>query len=303
MLIDNIMYYEKELLIEVNQPGNSLYYFFDYDERSYNINMEFQHFHPFYEIHILLDDNANHIMEGKLYGISKFDIACMKPTLLHKSQYPVGPPMRRLVIQFKFPTKQTGVQNELDKILELFELPIPIYRFSHNDLYRLYEPLNDICRIDQANGPLRNLLIHTKFTEFLSLLYSYRNNNCYVPEALDTSSNKIYTITSYIHSHYQENLSLDALSKLFYISSYYLSHQFRAVTGFTLTSYVQMTRIRNAQQLLLYTDNKITDIAELSGFSSFSQFNRVFNQVCGRSPREFKNQTRKSEVTTRRLSL
>ena len=38
---------------------------------------------------------------------------------------------------------------------------------------------------------------------------------------------------------------------------------------------------------------KITEIAEACGFNSFSQFNRVFNKVCGVAPSKFKsNQTK-----------
>ena len=83
-------------------------------------------------------------------------------------------------------------------------------------------------------------------------------------------------------------LSLTGLADRFYMSTYYLSHQFKEVTGFTLISYIQMTRIRNAQQMLIFSSKKITDIAEECGFTSFSQFNRMFNKFCGMSPREYK---------------
>ena len=57
---------------------------------------------------------------------------------------------------------------------------------------------------------------------------------------------------------------------------------------YTVVNYVQMTRIRNVQQLLLYTQRKITDIAESCGFTSFSQFNRTFNKFCKISPSEYR---------------
>ena len=46
--------------------------------------------------------------------------------------------------------------------------------------------------------------------------------------------------------------------------------------------------MRNAQQLLLYADMKIADIATSCGFTSFSQFNRVFNKFCHTSPSQFR---------------
>ena len=46
--------------------------------------------------------------------------------------------------------------------------------------------------------------------------------------------------------------------------------------------------MRNAQQLLLYTDMKVADITTSCGFTSFSQFNRVFNKFCHMSPSQFR---------------
>ncbi|MNP51192.1 HTH-type transcriptional regulator YesS [compost metagenome] len=105
---------------------------------------------------------------------------------------------------------------------------------------------------------------------------------------------RMYAIASYIHSHYQQDLSLDELSKRFYVSAHHLSRQFNKVTGFTFTEYVQMTRIRNAQQLLLNSSEKITDIAAQCGFTSFSQFNRIFNKQNGMSPSAYR-QSRPSQ--------
>ena len=46
--------YEEKHFIIVNDIENSLFYFFDFDVRSTEKNMEFEHLHSYYEIHILL---------------------------------------------------------------------------------------------------------------------------------------------------------------------------------------------------------------------------------------------------------
>ncbi len=138
---------------------------------------------------------------------------------------------------------------------------------------------------------MSNLAIHQKFIEFLSLIYQYRDKNVYTDQVdFDNITNKIYGITACIHNRYTEDLSLASLSKEFYVSSYYLSHQFKRVTGFTLTDYISMTRVRNAQTLLLSTDIPITEIALQSGFKSFSQFNRAFNKFLQMSPSKFRRE-------------
>lgn len=288
MLIDNLIYYSQKKYVVVNQPDSPLYFFFDLDERSYNINMRFQHFHPFYEIHILLDSYANLMMEGTPYRMQLFDIACLKPNLLHKSEYPIGSPKKRLVIQFQIPTQLPGLNTELEQILEVFHCDVPIYRFSRNILKKLFTPINDIYSSSQKKSEINTLMVYTNFLEFLSTLFIYQSENLYEPEMEDSISNKIYSIATYIHSHFREDLSLEALSKIFYMSPYYLSHQFKAVMGVTLTNYIQITRIQNVQQMLLSSENKITKIAEECGFASFSQFNRVFHKFCEVSPRDYK---------------
>jgi len=288
MLLNNKLIYENGYLVEIGKPTDSLYYFFDYDERYYDINMEFQHFHNFYEIHVLLDDHANHIIEGNLYRIEFLDFVCLKPYCLHKSEYPKGPSKKRLIIQFNLP-EQTGLlQDNISEIMSIFEAPLPIYRFEQKNQELIIHILNEIFIISKSESDVRPLSIHCKFIDLLCTIYNLRTENIYRPEILNATASKIYSVTSYIHNHYNEELSLSILAHKFFLSKYYLSHLFKEVTGFSLTDYIQMTRIRNAQQLLLFTDMKITDIAAQCGFSSFSQFNRVFNRFCKTSPSNYR---------------
>jgi AraC-like DNA-binding protein len=62
-----------------------------------------------------------------------------------------------------------------------------------------------------------------------------------------------------------------------------------------------MIRIRHAQNELLYSKKPIQQICEESGFPSFSQFNRVFQQYCAMSPSAFRKDTdHQSQLLLRR---
>ena len=60
--------YEEGFSIIINEVAtpieNSTFYYFDYDKRSHAINMDFPHFHSFYELMILLSPKAYHFVEG-----------------------------------------------------------------------------------------------------------------------------------------------------------------------------------------------------------------------------------------------
>ena len=290
---DNILYEDKHYII-INNTQNNTFYYIDYDKRDASINMEFQHLHRFYEIMILLSPSASHLIEGVPYTIHSGDMVLLAPSILHKSIYYKGEPSRRIIIDFMFPLNMPASQKAYETILQPFHAQLPIYRFDYEHQQKLVEILNSIYRFSDSHQYYGNeadeFYIHARFQEFLYLLYEMQDCNTYVnDQTYNSIEQRIYEITAYIHSHYEDPVSLNSLSDMFYISPSYLSREFKRVTHFNLTSYIQMTRIRNAQYRLSATDSKITEIASDCGFTSFSQFNRIFNRVTGKSPREYRN--------------
>lgn len=285
MLIQNLALYQDQYYIRVNTENDSVFYFFDYDVRSADLNMQFQHFHTFYEICVILCPTTTHFVEGDPYELQAFDLIGIPPNTLHKTQYPAGTPCKRLIIQFNLPKQVTGLSNEYEQLLSVFHQSIPIFRFDTELRKKLFRKLNDIFLLAPKTDPFRNLIIHQKFIEFLTLIYLNQDKNRYANEReISPMEKKIYSITSYIHTHYPEELSLESLAEKFCISPSYLSHQFRNITGFTVTDYIQMTRVRNVQTLLINTQIPITELTFPCGFNSFSQFNRVFRKHIGMSP-------------------
>ncbi|MFV0411667.1 MAG: helix-turn-helix transcriptional regulator, partial [Oscillospiraceae bacterium] len=220
-----------------------------------------------------------------------------RPAILHKSEYMPGAAMKRLIVNFAIPADHTTLSALMRRALSVFDASPPIFRFAEEVRARVFAPINEIFKLGKKTGELYHLQLHAKFIEFLCALAEQAGDNQYRPEVqADSISAKIYSIAGYIHANYAKELSLEEIARQFYISPYYLSHQFKKVTSFTLVHYIQMTRVRNAQQLLLYTDMKITDITDACGFTSFSQFNRVFNKFCQTSPTNFRTAGRQKSA-------
>ena len=156
--------YEEGFSIIINEVAtpieNSTFYYFDYDKRSHAINMDFPHFHSFYELMILLSPKAYHFVEGKRYDIIANDLVLLPPSVLHQSEYLPGPPSDRIIIGFMLPKQMNYGASGYKEILSVFNSSVPIFRFHKEEQNRLYQKLNEIVMIakDTPNVNIRNLL-------------------------------------------------------------------------------------------------------------------------------------------------
>jgi AraC-like DNA-binding protein/ligand-binding sensor protein len=94
----------------------------------------------------------------------------------------------------------------------------------------------------------------------------------------------------FIEDHQTEALSLGMVAKAVGMSSFYFCKMFKKFTGLNFTGYVTRVRIERAKNLLLNQNLRISEIAFEVGFQSLTHFNRVFKQVMGRSPTDYRQQ-------------
>jgi AraC-like DNA-binding protein/ligand-binding sensor protein len=92
----------------------------------------------------------------------------------------------------------------------------------------------------------------------------------------------------YIREHHTEELSLGQVAAAVHTSIFYFCKLFRKATGTTFTEFVSRTRIEKAKNLLLNPNLRISEIAYEVGFQSLTHFNRVFKNLVGESPTEYR---------------
>lgn len=91
-----------------------------------------------------------------------------------------------------------------------------------------------------------------------------------------------------IDSRYLEDLSLRSLAESLKISPYYLSHVFKATTGYSPIQYVIRRRIGQAQSYLMHSDMSIADIAEAVGYKNVNHFHNAFTKCVGIAPGKYR---------------
>ncbi|WP_187274425.1 helix-turn-helix domain-containing protein [Paenibacillus sp. N3.4] len=96
-------------------------------------------------------------------------------------------------------------------------------------------------------------------------------------------------VLTYIDEHLADmSLSLTSLSLKFEVNAPYLSSFIKEQSGETFIDYVNKQRVRLAKQLMMNSDDTITDITQKVGFTNSNTFIRVFKRYEGITPGQFR---------------
>ena len=100
----------------------------------------------------------------------------------------------------------------------------------------------------------------------------------------------ICDITDYLDAHYNEDISLEHLSRMFYVEEGYLSKLFKRETGVNYLQYLTARRIEKSKE---YLRNASLSVAEISGMVSYSNskyFSQLFKKIVGVTPSRYREQ-------------
>lgn len=93
---------------------------------------------------------------------------------------------------------------------------------------------------------------------------------------------------TYMQSHLHHSISLTQLAKACQLSSPYLSSLFKKETGRTFSEYFMDIKLEAAQQMMVYTTEPLTSIANYFNFCTPSNFSKHFRQKYGITPKAFR---------------
>jgi AraC-like DNA-binding protein len=98
-------------------------------------------------------------------------------------------------------------------------------------------------------------------------------------------------IKQYLEAYYAENVSLEQLSQLTNLSSFYLTRVFCRSTGLPPHAYLTQVRVLRAKQLLA-AGNAIAQVALETGFTHQSHLNRHFKRLTRVTPKQYQQMSK-----------
>lgn len=136
---------------------------------------------------------------------------------------------------------------------------------------------------------------------YLYLLGEHLLNNFYYTviedkgnEVTDKDFIRIRNIIDYTKANMGRNVTLKEVAEEQHLSYHFLSHFIKDKIGISFQEYLNSIRLNKAVNMLVNSDDTITNIAYVSGFSSLNFFNGVFKKEYNCSPREYRQRLSKS---------
>lgn len=159
--------------------------------------------------------------------------------------------------------------------------------FHPENIIPFIELHKNLLDLASSDDHIRDMRINSCLNELLVLLM---NESWYPTEKNDSILKKqnIDPIREFLDAHYTEKISLDTLAEQFFISKFYLTRVFKEQFGVSINTYVLNLRITKAKQMLRFTDKKLEDIGYQCGLGAPHYFSRIFKQIEGITPSEFR---------------
>lgn len=174
---------------------------------------------------------------------------------------------------------------EMLHIKKLFERALHGLQFHGDTRDQAAELLWSISRDNGRN----------KIIELIELLDLFAKSNefrllsdlSYHQKLPDQPSERIQLVCSHLVKHYKRPIALQEVASLANMTEKAFCRFFKKSTQKTLVQFINELRISHACKLLLNGEHSVGVICFDSGFGNLSNFNRVFKQITGQTPKEY----------------
>lgn len=252
------------------------------------------HWHPEIELCYLEEGELDFFVEETCFHMRAGEAVFIPPNLLHSARCtPKGDGIFRALVfspdLIASPMDGVQFQKYVGPVLQnnlRFALYLkPGIRWQKqvlSDLLRIFKQEERKEEADLATGGLVQVI--------WQYLYNFHISGMAEGSMKEETERQLQETVRYIHTHYQEDISLEMLAQTAHVSEGQLCRSFRQLTGNTPFTYLKRFRIRKSCAYLAGSGKKISEICMLCGFNNISYFNREFLKMMKVTPSEYRRQ-------------
>ncbi|CAM1346120.1 AraC family transcriptional regulator [Tenacibaculum crassostreae] len=185
-----------------------------------------------------------------------------------------------------------------------FNVQPEVFQQIANDIAQDEVSLPNFDKVTVKDKHLETQLLHLHNSLFLNQFDTIQNQSCFYETfayLIKTySSNKLKTgkinansiianrIKDYLHTYFDSKITLEELSEVSGLSTYYLNRVFSKSIGIPPHKYLMNLRLNKAQELLKLK-NSVTEVGYMVGFFDQSHFTRNFKLFLGITPKQYQS--------------
>ncbi len=259
------------------------------------------HMNDNYELYMLLEGEASISIDGQMYPVKPYDVLMITNKEIHKVFVNEDYNYERIYTYFnadyfrQFNNKECNLLSAFDHRVGGVGNKIPREIVKK---YQIDEDLLNIHRLSNSDLPERKVLMTATF---LKMLVSVRQAHSECEVSTDGNEDnlnyneKINDVIRYISENLNDKITLDELANQFYLSKYYLCHEFKRTTGFSVFDYIRYKKMLDAK-MRLQTGQSINEVWCELGYEDYSNFYRNFKKATGISPKEYVAKLKANEI-------
>lgn len=248
------------------------------------------HFHPEYELTLILDGRGTRYIGNMMSPFEKGDLVLLGANIPHC--WKLDPKQNKascIVIQFSpsFLGEDFFAKPELLNIMKLLKKSASGLHFKSSVHDRILPKLMAMIKAP----PTFNRLV-----DFLEVLNSLSSPNNYkileqrvsIQKQTESESERINALIGYIVENFRAGISLSQAAKVANMTPPALCRYFKKTTRKTFIEMVCEYRLNYATQQLIQSDKPVSSICYECGFNDISYFNKAFKQKMRLSPLRYR---------------
>lgn len=162
-----------------------------------------------------------------------------------------------------------------------------------DEVFRIYgEESIEVLKLYRKVGNMDNFRSFHDYYRSLELLLLSVNDYIRGIRSAYSEHSEIKSAVAYIEENYYKPLNMAVVSNYVGLNYSYFSEAFKAHTGESFVLFLKKVRIRKGKELLLEGNQKMQEIGGAVGFENSKQFSRVFKELEGISPQEYRIKVR-----------
>lgn len=253
--------------------------------KEYSHDVEFNlisHRHRELELIAMIDGTADFYIDSIQYKLKKGDVLIIPPYCIHRSRlYP-----QSYYDCICFDTSLlwdksliNGLENGTMVVKECLSA-----RQSYSS--KVYDCIRNAIKSCEQNEPGWEM----DTIGNLSIIFGQLKKHSFFTRQRTANSEHQFEklVFEYITQHFSEPITSRTASKELYLNNSYFCRLFKKYFGTCFAEYLMEYRVEKAKVLLKNNKQSISDIAIKTGFNSFSYFSKVFKNIVGITPSEYR---------------